>query len=151
MIAVSLLSTAAASGGEGPFIEALKVPTRGAAGWEHFQIAGQDYLCVANFFTSRPGVHASMETDSVVYTADIDGSGQLQLGEVQAFRTTGAHGVVHVARAEQHYLIVPNYYGGDAVVLRWAGQRFEELQRLVVDGGGSVVSGCETQRTRHSA
>ena len=96
---------------------------------------------MANFFTSAPGRQPSMETESTVFAAQLDASGKaLQLREVQGFRTVGAHGVVHFERAQRHYLAVPNYYGGDTLVLRWAPAtgRFEELQRLRSDGGGSV-------------
>ena len=96
-IAASLLSSAAAA----PFEEVLKVPTRGAAGWTHFVIDGQDYLAVANFFTSRPGARPSMETTSVVYkayatpsyaTPSAAAGTKLRLEALQSFTTTGAHG-----------------------------------------------------------
>ena len=90
-----------------------------AAGWEHFSIDGRDYLAVANFFTSGPARQPSMVTESTVYEAVRGPFGELTLREIQAFRTTGAHGVVHLRRAGSHYLAVPNYYGGDTVVLRW--------------------------------
>ena len=145
-IAASLLSSAAAA----PFEEVLKVPTRGAAGWTHFVIDGQDYLAVANFFTSRPGARPSMETTSVVYkayatpsyaTPSAAAGTKLRLEALQSFTTTGAHGVEHVAAADgSRFLVFPNYYGGDAVVLRWTGAKFEEIQRLAVDGGGNVVA-----------
>lgn len=137
LMALSLLTLAEAARAP-PFVEALKVPTRGAAGWTHFVIDGQDYVCVANFFSSRPGKRPSMETDSTVYAADVV-AGSLKLTFLQGFKTTGAHGVVHLSRRGGHYLVVPNYYGGDAVVLRWDGKKFRVMQHLIVDGGGNVV------------
>lgn len=140
LLTLALLSASSqAQAAEMPFFEAATVQTRGAAGWEHFVIDGVDFLAVANFFTSAPGRQPSMTTDSAVYTATTDGV-QLQLTEVQRFRTTGAHGVAHLESGGQHYLAVPNYYGGDAVILRWdtAARRFTELQRVKCDGGGGV-------------
>lgn len=122
-------------------MEAATVPTRGAAGWEHFVIDGRDYLSVANFFTSSPKHQPRMQTESVVYSASADPrSGKLALTELQRFPTVGAHGVVHCESAGHHYLAVPNYYGGDTVVLRWDGTvgKFTKLQTIESDGGGSI-------------
>jgi hypothetical protein len=140
LLTLALMSASTqAQAAEMLFFEAATVQTRGAAGWEHFVIDGVDFLAVANFFTSAPGRQPSMTTDSAVYTATTDGV-QLQLTEVQRFRTTGAHGVAHLESGGRHYLAVPNYYGGDAVILRWdtAARRFTELQRVKCDGGGGV-------------
>ena len=92
-----------------PFVEAANIPTRGAAGWAHFIIDGQDYVAVANFFTSSPCKQPRMETESTVYKAVISNTGQLQLTELQRFKMIGAHGVVHCEHHRQHYLSVPNY------------------------------------------
>ena len=122
--------------------------TRGAAGWDHLVMDGQDYLCCANFFTSNPRRQASMTTDSTIFKVSQNGDLSLQLTEVQGFKTTGAHGVSDVEAGGYHYLAVPNYYGGDTVVMRSASgvapdgqkkpRRFSELQRLPTDGGGGV-------------
>eukprot|EP01050_Picozoa_sp_SAG11_P013122 SAG11_NODE_1511_length_4769_cov_3.389722_6_plen_176_part_00 len=102
-------------------VEAARVPTRGAAGWAHFELEGRDFLAVANFFTSAPRRRASMTTDSVLYAASLGGDGiSLELEEVQRFQTAGAHGVEHFVAEGRHYLAYPNYYGGDAVVYRWS-------------------------------
>ena len=143
-------------------IKVATVATRGAAGWTHFHIAGRDYLAVANFFISGPGRQPSMATESAVYCVrGVNKSGGLDMHEVQRFPTVGAHGVEHFAHTtggqlvgceagEQHYLAVPNYYGGDSIVLRWeerqrAGTssyswfcKFFEMQRIASDGGGSI-------------
>eukprot|EP00966_Prymnesium_polylepis_P102990 2385389-Prymnesium_polylepis.1 len=109
-----------------PLIEVASVATRGAAGWAHFRIAGRDYIAVANFFTSGPGRQPSMATESAVYCVrGVNEHGRLDLHELQRFPTVGAHGVEHFAHGtggqlvgceagEQHYLAVPNYYGGDS-------------------------------------
>lgn len=130
----------AATTGAQPFEQILAVPTKGAAGWKHFRVADQDYLVVANFFTSRPEVQPSMKTDSVVYKATLDQrTRRLKLEEVQRFETVGAHGVDVFDRGGRTYMAVPNYYGGDTVILRWDDDgEFEEMQRLRSDGGGSV-------------
>ena len=133
-LALALLAT------ESPFAEAAVVQTRGAAGWAHFVIDGKDFLAVANFFTSGPGRQPSMETDSSIFLVRATEDRKLQLTEVQSFRTVGAHGVVHFECSGHHYLSVPNYYGGDTLVLRWdrAASRFAELQRIKSEGGGGV-------------
>ena len=136
ILALALL-TSSSSVAAAAFTEAATVQTRGAAGWDHFVIDGADYLAVANFFSSSPGRQPSMKTESTIYRAAADGM-KLRLTEVQGFLTTGAHGVVHFEHDNRHYLAVPNYYGGDAVVLRWEAGRFTELQRLKCDGGGGV-------------
>ena len=135
-----VLAASLSLGSAQPFEKALDVPTKGAAGWTHFVVDGRDYLAVANFFTSRPGARPSMTTESVVYEAFSDAPGKLRLEKLQAFATTGAHGVEFVATADDRWLVVPNYYGGDTVVLKWAGETFVEHQRLAVDGGGNVVT-----------
>ena len=56
---------------------------------------------------------------------------------------------------QHHYLAIPNYYGGDSVVLRWMPKTnskkknskkkkqkslFREIQRIKSDGAGSIES-----------
>jgi len=140
LVAAAVL--AGTSSAETPVAAHLSVATRGAAGWAAFRVGGQDFLAVANFFSSGPGRRPSMATDSVVYRADVVG-GRLALTKHQQFRTTGAHGVAHVAGFGAHLLVFPNYYGGDALVVKWKGEAHglvEEHQRLIVDGGGNVVA-----------
>lgn len=116
--------------------------TRGAAGWDHFRMGDSDYLCSANFFTSSPRRQPSMSTDSTVFSVFQNADLSLKLTEVQGFKTTGAHGVMHASAGGFHYLAVPNYYGVDTVIMR-AGEddgtrRFVETQRIPTDGGGGV-------------
>ena len=65
----------------------------------------QDFLAVANFFTSSPTRQPRMETDSVVYRVGLEGS-SLQLEEHQRLGTVGAHGVAHCAQAGRDYLAI---------------------------------------------
>lgn len=84
-----------------------------------------------------------METESVIYRASVGAQdSSLVLEELQSFKTVGAHGVAYMSRDSHHYLAVPNYYGGDSIVLRWDDklQKFKELQRISSDGGGSIES-----------
>eukprot|EP00746_Dinoflagellata_sp_MGD_P036491 gnl/MRDRNA2_/MRDRNA2_18753_c0_seq1.p1 gnl/MRDRNA2_/MRDRNA2_18753_c0~~gnl/MRDRNA2_/MRDRNA2_18753_c0_seq1.p1 ORF type:complete len:419 (-),score=48.53 gnl/MRDRNA2_/MRDRNA2_18753_c0_seq1:97-1353(-) len=130
------------------FVEAAKVPTRGAAGWTHFQIGGKDYLAVANFFTSGPGKNPSMKTRSAVFEVQNTCKNEsrpyckykLQLTQVQSFETKGAHGIAHFEHNDQHYIAVPNYYGEDAIVLRFdqVKKKFVVFQNMKCDGGGAV-------------
>ena len=118
---------------------AALVPTRGAAGWSHFQINGLDYLAVANFFTSSPGRDARMETDSVLYLVQV--ADRLSLREVQRFPTIGAHGVHHFVKDDHTYLVFPSYYGKRTDVFRWSQEgrgEFRLLQTIQSDGAGSV-------------
>ena len=137
------------------FVEAATLPTKGAAGYTAWSMGGKDYLAVANFFTSAgPGTKADIKTQSALYTMSLDGDSsasapKLKLLPLQTFETAGAHGVEHFSSRvrnasgqleRQHYLAIPNYYGGDAAIYRWdkPSQRFSELQRIKCDGGGSV-------------
>jgi hypothetical protein len=119
--------------------EVATVPTKGASGFAHFTIGGRDYLAVSHFFTSSPKREPTMRTESVVYTIT-GSSSDLRFKEVQRFPTVGAKGVVHIEHRGHHYLSVPNYSGGDTLVLRWNGKRFTEMQRLASKGGSSVTA-----------
>lgn len=85
-----------------------------------------------------------MTTDSTIFAVIQNPDLTLQLAEVQGFRTTGAHGVSHVLAEGFHYLSVPNYYGGDTVIMRASAEdkkskkSFSELQRIPTDGGGNT-------------
>lgn len=144
ILAVTLLgssaSVATAADPEPPLVEAASVETRGAAGWEHFAIDGKDYLAVANFFTSSPGRTPNMDTESMIYRAELAADGKLHLDELQGLHTTGAHGVVHLEHEGSHFVAIPNYYGKDTVVFRWdSGEgRFAVHQRIKSDGAGGV-------------
>ena len=118
------------------------IPTRGAAGFEKFTIDGRDYIASANFFTSAPGRTPAMETDSVVYALTRGDTGKPLFTKIQSIPTVGAHGVEFFNFQGEAYLAIPNYYGGDTVVLRWSRTPsvFEEIQRIPSDGGGSVES-----------
>ena len=120
-----------------------KIKTRGAAGFEHFQIDGKDYVASANFFTSSPGRNPSMKTTSVVYRVrKSKNSNKLRFKRINSLQTVGAHGVEFFTRNNESYIAIPNYYGGDSVVYRWSRSslKFEEIQRMKSDGAGSIES-----------
>lgn len=79
---------------DGPFKVVANINTKGAAGWTHFNIDGQDYLSVANFFTSNPARKPNMETKSVVYRVKSYNQTSLKLKKVQELDSVGAHGVI---------------------------------------------------------
>ena len=92
-----VLLCVAATDTEGPFTHIQSIKTRGAAGFEYFNIDGVDYVACANFFTSKgsragSSQQPSMNTKSVIYRIkSVSNSTRLRLHVVQRIPTTGTY------------------------------------------------------------
>ncbi|MCG8417346.1 MAG: hypothetical protein MJE77_05310 [Proteobacteria bacterium] len=111
------------------FVEIQAIMTNGAADWEHFEIAGQHYLAVAN---SWGPVYRRVHSRIYRWNG-------AEFVEIQAIMTDGATDWEHFEIAGQHYLAVANYHSGYTPVVashiyRWNGSTFGDRQSIVTFG-----------------
>ena len=113
------------------FEKVQDLPTRGAAGVEHFTIDGSLFLAFASFH----GDIKKHKTDSMIYKMD-KSSGRLSL--YQTLHTRGAYDLEYFSIANKHFLAVANYYDGtfrlDSSVYEWNGKQFVDFQKLSTNG-----------------
>ena len=103
------------------------LPTRGAAGVEHFTIDGSLFLAFANYH----GDIKKYKIGSMIYKMD-KSTGRLSL--YQTLQTRGAYGLKYFSIANKHFLAVTNHYDGtylrDSTVYQWNGKLFVDFQKL---------------------
>lgn len=94
---------------------ATSIPTFGTAGFEHFNLAGQDYISSANFWDGHDrdmGAHSTIF--SINDKVERDGITDLSFTQTQTFWTHGAHGVDffwgNMSTDSTAYLVIPSYY-----------------------------------------
>jgi len=91
------------------FITFQNIPTEGATRWDSFEIEGEQYLAVSNFFDGS--FHS---VDSVVYKWS---SASQMFEVVQHIPTVGAHSVRHSEVAAEHFLFFAQFRDSDEVSL----------------------------------
>ena len=113
------------------FEKVQDLPTRGAAGVEHFIIDGSLFLAFANYH----GDIKKHKTGSMIYKMD-KSTGRLSL--YQTLQTRGAYGLKYFSIANKHFLAVTNHYDGtylrDSTVYQWNGKLFVDFQKLSTSG-----------------
>ena len=118
------------------FEKAQDLPTRGAAGVEHFTIDGSFFLAFANYH----GDIKKYKTSSMIYKMD-KSTGRLSL--YQTLQTRGAYGLEYFSIANKHFLAVANHYDGtyrlDSTVYQWNGKLFVDFQKLSTNGASQFT------------
>ena len=118
------------------FEKVQDLPTRGAAGVEHFTINGRLFLAFANYY----GDIYKHKTGSMIYKMN-ELTGKFNL--YQTLQTRGAYGLEYFSIADQHFLAVANYNDGtyllDSAVYQWNGQRFVVYQKIPTKGAGDLT------------
>ena len=113
------------------FEKAQDLPTRGAAGVEHFTIDGSLFLAFANY----DGDIKKHKTSSMIYKMD-KSTGRLSL--YQTLQTRGASDLEYFSIANKHFLAVASFYDGtfrlDSTVYQWNGKLFVDFQKLSTNG-----------------
>ena len=109
------------------FQKVQDLPTRGAAGVEHFTINGSLFLVFDNDY----GDNLKYKTGSMIYKMN-EQTGKFNLS--QTLQTTGAKAFEYFSIADKHFLAVANYYNGtfllDSAVYQWNGERFIVFQKI---------------------
>ena len=119
------------------FFEKIQdLPTRGAAGVEHFTINGRVFLAFANYH----GDIFKHKTSSMIYKMN-EQTGKFNL--YQTLQTKGAADFEYFSIADKHFLAVANHYDGthllDSEVYQWNGQRFVAFQKIPTKGAWDVT------------
>ena len=113
------------------FEKVQDLPTRGAAGVEHFTIDGSLFLAFASYYGDIKKYKAS----SMIYKMD-NSTGRLSL--YQTLQTRGANDLEYFSIANKHFLAVAYLYDGtyrlDSTVYRWNGKLFVDFQKLPTNG-----------------
>jgi hypothetical protein len=100
---------------------------------EHFTIAGENFLAVANYYNGD-----TYNFDSQVMRWD--GS---KFVAFQNFTTHGASDIEHFKMAGENFLAVANYYSGntynvDSQVMRWDWNKFVAFQNFTTHGASDI-------------
>ena len=114
------------------FLEKIPdLPTRGAAGVEHFTIDGSLFLAFANYY----GDINKYKTSSVIYKMD-ESTGRFTL--YQTLQTRGGYGLEYFSIADKRFLAVANHHDGthqlDSVIYQWNGKKFVDFQKISTKG-----------------
>ncbi|MDL1982895.1 MAG: hypothetical protein LWX54_01665 [Deltaproteobacteria bacterium] len=105
------------------------IATIGAMDWESFEISGETYLAVANYYND-----SSYNVDSRIYKWN-----GTSFVEIQAVATNGAHDWESFEIGGETYLAVANYYNGstrniNSEIYKWNGTSFVEFQAVPTNG-----------------
>jgi len=112
------------------FDEFQAIPTHGATNWQHFTIASDHYLAVANA-TTDGGTH---NINSVIYKWN-----GTKFDEFQSVPTNGISYWEYFAIDDKHYLAASNWrsntsFSVDSKIYEWNGTQFGEFQTIPTHG-----------------
>ena len=113
------------------FEKVQDLPTKGAAGVEHFVINGSLFIAFAN---NHDDIY-KLKTGSMIYKMN-EQTGKFNL--YQTLQTRGAFGFEYFSIADKHFLAVANHYDGthllDSAVYHWNGKQFVVFQKIPTKG-----------------
>ncbi|EKX51223.1 hypothetical protein GUITHDRAFT_134726 [Guillardia theta CCMP2712] len=116
----------------GSWRRAGQVVTFGASAVEAFQLDGESYVTIANFYNG-----SDYELPSSIYRISFFNAEQVEdtnvhLTAVQTLQTNGARDVKKFERGQHQYLVFTSQMGNRVDLLLWDGDLFQPLAPLVV-------------------
>jgi hypothetical protein len=124
-----------------------QIATHGARDLEYFEINGESFLAIANYYSSTNGSYH----DQVSKIYKFNGS---SFSEINTFNSSGARKWKYFSVDGQHFLFLVNYYTKtsnsydiNSKIYKWNGISFSHFQNIPTHGGINVA--CFSHLNKH--